>query len=1029
MTHKSLIVVFTCCIALAGSLMMLSLFKPDASAAPTAVSVQIDVITSSFAGFSGVSTTDTRVLAAGSVMVNLRATGLDAYNAASLRIYTKNDPGSPDHVRDGMVGQAIPTDTVPIRVWTPNFGPDVDVPGVDNDLNWHGFWQHVLDWNHPITETWWATLPITHPYYDPQCAWCHPLFNYTDLFKWSDYHDRVDRHGDYVYHLPSSLNLHEPVHIALVVERKAHPQVYSTQVYFEFALSNDGGNTFTTYTKNMPLSIILNDASPVVNLSVDTSGFSGFPGLDYWPKRVLASGHVTLTLSAYGLYPYDAATIRIYTKNSSDDPSQDRLGLVGECDPDWTVPIKVWTSNFGEGIDRDGDHVPDINNDTNWRDNEKAVWIYAFDWNHPITETWWATLPITHPYYDPQCAWCHPLFNYTDLFKWSDYHDRVDTYGDYVYHLPNYLELTDRRPQGGEDHRVPLYFAADFTDASPQTYSTILYIKFAFSSDKGDTVATSKVVSVTISATVPGDRDPVNWLLNRVAMRPDMDATNSTVEKLADSHQEALDWSDGGWTYDEALIVIALTAAGHYEEARQVLSGLEYLQNDDGSWFFSYMTLATDEMVRQWATTDETTLYNGTTCLTETISGRNGYPDELEKKVCWDVTHGLPLDQIGPWILQDYTTTPSPQTKTRLPDRIKYRTYDFRKYAGANAWVVMAANFYEMQTCDHSYRQMALDGLDWLATRPYSDTNPISPTYGAIGMGRVWSQADVTATLTTTYGFVDRPIYVAEHNFDAYSAFRAMGQLAGDSAYTQTAELIREFLLRELWAPHVITSTHPEVRLVDNFFFPGIDTSDPLTPQGIIDTFLYLDGQTWSNLALGPETGVKNRDGVTTTLAIALDFPDQINPKTGRPYMLVTDTAIFSGTCYIAAGIDGYKETFSSTLEVAPDNPYGDFVWSEGSEGMVAARYLAGDSVKANYYHTETASYMMSNGGVPYSTLPVSPSVPLWNWTDANSIAGTAWFYFNEHSPRINPFQPWTLPPPSCIYLPLVMKMSPIIRR
>jgi len=1013
MVYKSLIVVFTCCIALAGSLVILSLFKPDASAAPAAVSVQISIDTSSFAGFSGVSVTDTRVLATGAAMVTLHASGLSAYNAASLRVYTNNDPGNPSRTRHGMVGQTVPTEMVPFKVWTPNFGPGIDndhdgVPDVDNDRNWKSItdavWAYVLDKNEPVSET---VLP-----------WNHPLFNYTDLFKWSNAHSNPD------LHLPSWLNLHQPVRFALVLDHKARPQVYSTQVYFEFALSQDFGETFTTYTASMPLSVILNQASPVVNLNVDTSGFSGFPTLGYWPKRVLASGHLTLTLSAYGLHPYDAATIRIYTKNSSDDPSQDRLGLVGACDPDWTVPIKVWTPNFGPGTD-----VPEIDNDTNWRDNEKAVWIYAFDWNHPITETWWATLPITHPYYDPQCAWCHPLFNYTDLLKWSDYHDRVDTNGDYVYHLPNYLELTDRRPQGGKDLRVPLYFAADFTDALPQTYSTTLYIKFAFSSDKGDTVATSKVVSVTISATVPGDRDPVKWLLNRVAMRPDMDATNSTVEKLADSHQEALDWSDGGWTYDQALIVIALTAAGHYEEARQVLGGLKYLQNDDGSWFFSYMTLATDEMVRQWATTDETTLYNGTTCLTETISIRNGYPDELEKKVCWDVTHGLPLDQIGPWILQDYTTTPSPQTKTRLPDRIKYRTYDFRKYAGANAWVVMAANFYEMQTCDHSYRQMALDGLDWLATRPYSDTNPSSPAYGAIGMGRVWSQADVTATLTTTYGFVDRPIYVAEHNFDAYSAFRAMGQLAGDSVYTQTAESIREFLLRELWAPHVITSTHPEVRLVDNFFFPGIDTSDPLTPQGLIDTFLYLDGQTWSNLALGPETEVKNKDGVTATLAIALGFPDQINPKTGRPYMLVTDTTIFSGTRYIVTGIDGYRETFSSTLEVAPDNPYGDFVWSEGSEGMVAARYLAGDPVKANYYHTETARYMMSNGGVPYSTLPVSPSKPLWNWTDANSIAGTAWFYFNEHSPRINPFQPWTLPPPSCVYLPLVMKVSPIIRR
>ena len=60
----------------------------------------------------------------------------------------------------------------------------------------------------------------------------------------------------------------------------------------------------------------------------------------------------------------------------------------------------------------------------------------------------------------------------------------------------------------------------------------------------------------------------------------------------------------------------------------------------------------------------------------------------------------------------------------------------------------------------------------------------------------------------------------------------------------------------------------------------------------------------------------------------------------------------------------------------------------------------------------------MDNGGAPYSRLPVNPSDPLWNWTDANSIAGTTWFYFNELPTRVNPFQPRILR----VYLPLVMK-------
>jgi hypothetical protein len=130
----------------------------------------------------------------------------------------------------------------------------------------------------------------------------------------------------------------------------------------------------------------------------------------------------------------------------------------------------------------------------------------------------------------------------------------------------------------------------------------------------------------------------------------------------------------------------------------------------------------------------------------------------------------------------------------------------------------------------------------------------------------------------------------------------------------------------------------------------------------------------------------------------------------------------------MVTGIDGYKENICSKQEKTSDNPDGKFVWSEGSEGVVAAHYLVGRSEnisKANYYHAETARYRMSNGGVPYSTLPVSPSAPLWNWTDANSIAGTTWFYFNERSPRVNPFQPCILPPMWYVYLPVVVKTAP----
>jgi hypothetical protein len=240
-----------------------------------------------------------------------------------------------------------------------------------------------------------------------------------------------------------------------------------------------------------------------------------------------------------------------------------------------------------------------------------------------------------------------------------------------------------------------------------------------------------------------------------------------------------------------------------------------------------------------------------------------------------------------------------------------------------------------------------------------------------------------------------------------------MGRLTGNNTYTQRAELIKGFLLRELWAPHVDKNKWTLSGNIKNVFFPGINMEEQA-----IDPCIFLDGQSWSILALGPETPVRKTDGMTTTLSIALDHVIQT--------MRVTGATIFLGTGYTVTGIDGFKENDG---HVRCESKVGNLVWSEGSEGVIAALYSIGSTKSirdANYYHVETASYMMANGGVPYSTLPANPSDPNWNWTDTNSIAGTAWFYFNEPSIRLNPFQPWNWPAgcnhPGKICLPVILK-------
>lgn len=47
--------------------------------------------------------------------------------------------------------------------------------------------------------------------------------------------------------------------------------------------------------------------------------------------------------------------------------------------------------------------------------------------------------------------------------------------------------------------------------------------------------------------------------------------------------------NDRCWIYDQALAVITLTAAKKTEKAKKILDTLEYIQNKDGSFYFSYL--------------------------------------------------------------------------------------------------------------------------------------------------------------------------------------------------------------------------------------------------------------------------------------------------------------------------------------------------------------------------------------------------------------------------------------------------------
>jgi|KBSSwiStaDraftv2_1062776.scaffolds.fasta_scaffold38779_3 hypothetical protein len=193
-----------------------------------------------------------------------------------------------------------------------------------------------------------------------------------------------------------------------------------------------------------------------------------------------------------------------------------------------------------------------------------------------------------------------------------------------------------------------------------------------------------------------------------------------------------------------------------------------------------------------------------------------------------------------------------------------------------------------------------------------------------------------------------------ENNVDAMSAFLWRGRLAGRREDGEIGERLREFVWQRLGTE----------RPAGTFFFK----------VGATDPALYLDAQTWTTLALGMPGLPDPR------LTSALDVAER-QLRGGRGHV--------DGT----PDVTGFRDSdTASPLKV----------WSEGTEGMVAARLARGEVDDARIYHEQTARLQSDSGGIPYAT--ESPD----GWSTHPSVAGTAWFLLNELWPPRNPFNPDT---------------------
>jgi hypothetical protein len=260
------------------------------------------------------------------------------------------------------------------------------------------------------------------------------------------------------------------------------------------------------------------------------------------------------------------------------------------------------------------------------------------------------------------------------------------------------------------------------------------------------------------------------------------------------------------------------------------------------------------------------------------------------------------------------------------------------RYTGAMAWVVMAANFFQWETHDETFDEMAERGLRFI--EHYVITDPASPFIGGVTMGPGNPQ-----TIST------------ENSVDAFSAFLWRGRLSDRATEVGVAERLRKFLWERLAAA---SADAP-------FYFK----------VGATDGALYLDAQTWTTLALSEPGG-----DADTRFTSALEVADaRLRVENG--HLGATDA------------VAGFRDSESAS----PGK-----VWTEGTEGMVAARLARGEFDRARAYHSQIARLQTQSGGIPYATDNADA------WSTRPSVAGTAWFLLNQLWPPRNPFAPDSAP-------------------
>lgn len=278
-----------------------------------------------------------------------------------------------------------------------------------------------------------------------------------------------------------------------------------------------------------------------------------------------------------------------------------------------------------------------------------------------------------------------------------------------------------------------------------------------------------------------------------------------------------------------------------------------------------------------------------------------------------------------------------------------YPTEGDKRYAGAIAWVALAAVTYQHQFRSKEFVPFNERLLTYLA----SEMKPIEIN-GKKTEALSFGPSDLPGTK-----WKENQVAALEHNLDAYSAFLHFSKINSQEKWKKQVVHLEDFIL-SMW-----DSSRSHFWSGANFKTGQINKQE-----------LYLDNQTWSLLALNPKT-IK-----------------ELNSK--QALGLNCDNFLVEHE-----GVIGFMDSKPTRRPASSQ-----FVWSEGTAGHILAmnkhNKIHNDEIKCNKlgaqgFLSSIKKMKKDDGGIGYAT-----STPNPDFTTSSSVAGTAWFYFAANN--INPF-------------------------